>query len=95
MKVNSNIPGPHFSVAGNATQSAAGNGARAGKTGQAENGASLTRSGDTRSLLNQLDGVPEVRDEIVARAAERLSRGDYLTEQSAEATADAILRRLA
>jgi|GEM_PF-3224403 hypothetical protein len=95
MNVNSNIPSPHFHVAGNATPFAAGNGTRTEGTRQAENDASLARSGDARFLLNQLEGVSDIRDDVVSRAAERLDRGDYLTDESAEAAADAILNRLA
>lgn len=95
MNVNPNIPGPHFQVAGNATPSAAGNGNRTGEARQAEKNASLTRSGDARFLLDQLEGSSEVRNEVVQRAAEKLSRGEYLTDDAAEATASAILDRLA
>lgn len=94
MNVNPIIPGPHFPTAGNAKPSAAGNGDRAEGSQQSESISSFT-PGDARFLLNQLKDSSEVRNEVVARAAVRLSRGEYLTDNAAEETARAILDRLA
>lgn len=42
-----------------------------------------------RGLLAQF---PETRDEVVARAREKVASGDYLTRPSAEASAEVFLR---
>lgn len=93
MKVNSNIPDPHFHVAGNATPHAAGSGNRAGEPGSAGLDSDVVQS-DVARYSNQLSEVPVVRDEVIANAAEKLDSGAYLTSESAEATAEAILERL-
>lgn len=44
------------------------------------------------ALQGLLHGIPETRDEVVARAREKVANGDYLTRPSAEATAEVFLR---
>lgn len=46
-------------------------------------------------LLASLDEVPEVRHELVEEVRQRLSRGEHLTHDAAEKTAEAILADLA
>ncbi|MBX3444730.1 MAG: hypothetical protein KF774_20185 [Planctomyces sp.] len=43
-------------------------------------------------LHEQLRGIPDTREEVMARAREKVASGDYLTRPAAEATAEAILR---
>ena len=45
-------------------------------------------------LVQQLRALPEVRAELVAAAARKLKAGHYSTRESAEKTAEAILRTL-
>jgi len=45
-------------------------------------------------LLAQLQHEPEIREDRVREATQRLHRGDYLGEQAAAHTAEAILRDL-
>ena len=45
-----------------------------------------------RSLAGQLQEVPEVRSEVVARIRQQVADGVYLSRESAEATAAAIVR---
>lgn len=45
------------------------------------------------SLTRQLDGVSEVRDDVVEAAKVRVQRGDYLTRAAAEKLADALLNK--
>lgn len=93
MKVNSNIPDPHFHLAGNATPHAAGSGNRVGEPGSAGSESGVVQS-DVARYSNQLAEAPVVRDEVIANAAAKLVSGAYLTIESAEATAEAILERL-
>lgn len=93
MKVNSNIPDPHFHVAGNATPHAAGSGNLTGELGSTGSESSVVQS-DVARYSSQLAEVPVVRDEVIANAAAKLASGAYLTSESAEATAEAILERL-
>jgi hypothetical protein len=45
--------------------------------------------------MTSLDDVPEVRAELVEEVRQRLSRGEHLTHDAAEKTAEAILADLA
>ncbi len=44
-------------------------------------------------LTRQLDGISDVRPDVVAAAKVRVQRGDYLTRAAAEQTAAAILSK--
>ena len=44
-------------------------------------------------LGRQLDGISDVRPDVVAAAKVRVQRGDYLTRAAAETTAAAILSK--
>ena len=44
-------------------------------------------------LTRQLDGISDVRADVVEAAKVRLQRGDYLTRAAAEETAAAILSK--
>ena len=44
-------------------------------------------------LTRQLDGISEIRPDVVAAARVRVQRGDYLTRAAAEQTAAAILSK--
>ena len=44
-------------------------------------------------LTRQLDGISNVRPDVVAMAKVRVQRGDYLTRAAAEETAAAILSK--
>jgi hypothetical protein len=55
--------------------------------------ASATGSGSqVQTLLGLLSEIPQTRNEVVARAREKVANGDYLTRPSAEATAEVFLR---
>ncbi len=57
-----------------------------------ENDAEGVAGGDElESLSRQLDGISEVRSDVVEAAKVRVQRGDYLTRAAAEKTAAAIL----
>lgn len=43
------------------------------------------------NLLEELRSIPEVRPELVAQTIAKLREGHYLTQESAEETAEAIL----
>jgi hypothetical protein len=45
------------------------------------------------ALTRQLDGISDVRPDVVAAARVRVQRGDYLTRAAAEKTAAAILSK--
>ena len=44
-------------------------------------------------LTRQLDGISDIRPDVVAAARVRVQRGDYLTRAAAEQTAAAILSK--
>jgi hypothetical protein len=48
-------------------------------------------SDELESLTRQLDGISDVRADVVEAAKVRMQRGDYLTRAAAEKTAAAIL----
>ncbi len=51
---------------------------------------SHVRSAELLQLLAQVKQPPEVRPDVLARVAERLASGHYLTRDAAEQTAGAI-----
>lgn len=48
---------------------------------------------ELEQLIRQLDGISDVRPDVVAAAKVRVQRGDYLTRAAAENTAAAILSK--
>ena len=48
---------------------------------------------ELEQLTRQLDGISDVRLDVVAAARVRVQRGDYLTRAAAENTAAAILSK--
>jgi Anti-sigma-28 factor, FlgM len=46
-------------------------------------------------FLSALQDLPEVRTEVLEEVRQRLQRGEFLTREAAEQTADAILSDLA
>ena len=50
-------------------------------------------SSELEQLTRQLDGISEIRPDVVAAAGVRVQRGDYLTRAAAEKTAAAILSK--
>lgn len=52
-------------------------------------------SSETASLVDSLHDLPEVRAEVIEEVRKRLSRGEFLTRDAAEKTAQAILADLA
>jgi hypothetical protein len=51
-------------------------------------------SRETSELMSKLQALPEVRPEVVEDVRQRLQRGELLTREAAEATANAILSDL-
>ena len=72
--------------------------AQAGKSNAAkkagEQRAAAPSGGDVAELTQLLRSQPDDRAEVVSAAKARLSAGEYLTQASAEATAEAILKTL-
>lgn len=52
---------------------------------------SHVRSPELLEMLARVNHAPEVRPEVLQRAAQRLASGYYLSRQAAEETASAIL----
>jgi hypothetical protein len=53
----------------------------------------VANSSELDQLSRQLDGISEIRPEVVAAAKLKLQGGDYLTRAAAEQTAASILNR--
>ncbi|TXT37100.1 MAG: hypothetical protein FD138_768 [Planctomycetota bacterium] len=51
-------------------------------------------SRETSEFMSKLQALPEVRPEVVEDVRQRLQRGELLTREAAEATANAILSDL-
>ena len=64
---------------------------RAGATTDAGGNEGLTKSEDLRQLLAQLHELPDVRNDVVADAAQRVATGEVLTPTAAFETAQAII----
>ena len=95
MDVNNHIRGSHLPLQGNARPEGRTGGSvtridsshelnRASRSG-------TSRTGDVASLADQVSQFPEVRDNVVAEATNRLASGWYLTDSAADEAADAIL----
>lgn len=54
-----------------------------------------TVSAEISPLLADLEGLPDIRTELVEEVRQRLNRGEHLTRDAAERTAEAILADLA
>ena len=52
-------------------------------------------SAETTELVAALHDIPEVRPEVIEEVRQRLGRGEFLTRDAAEKTAEAILADLA
>jgi hypothetical protein len=52
-------------------------------------------SSETTGLVSALQDIPDVRPEVIEEIQRRLDRGDYLSRDAAEKTAEAILADLA
>lgn len=53
-----------------------------------------TSSSEVDQLVSELRALPEVREELVQQTIQKLRDGEYSTRESAEQTADAVLRML-
>ncbi len=53
----------------------------------------VTGGSELDQLTRQLDGISDVRPDVIAAARVRVQRGDYLTRAAAEQTAAAILSK--
>ena len=58
---------------------------------QQSSSAEHQRAPEVVRLTSQLKEIPEVRQDVIARVEKRLNDGVYLTRESAERTAEAIL----
>ena len=56
--------------------------------------ASHTTAPEIAQLVRELKALPEVREEIVQETISKLREGQYSTRESAEQTAEAVLRML-
>ena len=78
-------PRPNWTAGGSAKNGMQGSVSR-------ENDAEgVVGSDELESLTRQLDGIGDVRADVVEAAKVRMQRGDYLTRAAAEKTAAAIL----
>ena len=78
-------PRPNWIAGGNVKSGSQGSVSR-------ENDAEgVVGSDELESLTRQLDGISDVRSDVVEAAKVRMQRGDYLTRAAAEKTAAAIL----
>jgi hypothetical protein len=57
-------------------------------------GQTHTRSPELLRLSEALHRIPELRQDIVERVSQKLVAGEYETRESAEKTAEALLRQL-
>ena len=64
-----------------------------GSVSRENNADGVIGSTELESLSRQLDGISEVRPDVVAAAKVRMQRGDYLTRAAAEQAAVVILNR--
>ena len=63
-------------------------------TGSRENDAEgAVNSSELEQLSRQLDGISEVRPDVVAAAKLKVQSGEYLTRTAAEGTAASILNK--
>ncbi len=63
------------------------------KASGSEAGDAHVRSPELLRLSEELHRIPEVREEVVARVAEKLAQGDYDTRDAAIKTAESILNQ--
>jgi hypothetical protein len=81
-------------------------GRRIGRPAQGSNAASRARSdepaesdpkvtSEAAALIASLHDIPEVRPEVIEEVRQRLSRGEFMSRDAAEKTAEAILADLA
>ena len=68
--------------------------ASASRTDQAAESES-TVSAETAALVGSLHEIPEARAEVIEEVRRRLGRGEFLSRDAAEKTAEAILTDLA
>jgi hypothetical protein len=73
-----------------AAKSQRGNAAGSSSENDAEG---VANSSELDQLSRQLDGISEIRPEVVAAAKLKLQGGDYLTRSAAEQTAASILNK--
>ncbi|MBS0201933.1 MAG: flagellar biosynthesis anti-sigma factor FlgM [Planctomycetes bacterium] len=52
-------------------------------------------SSEAATLVSSLHDIPDVRPEVIEEVRRRLSRGEFLSRDAAEKTAEAILADLA
>lgn len=52
-------------------------------------------SAETAALVGALHDVPEVRPDVIEEVRQRLQKGEFLSREAAEKTAEAILADLA
>lgn len=57
-----------------------------------QSSSSHTRSAEMIRLAAELSRTPDIREDKVAQAAERVASGYYLTRDAAEATAEQLLK---
>jgi len=57
---------------------------------EASGDSTLARSPEITRLAADLQRTPELRDDVIVRASQRLASGYYLTQEAAEATADRL-----
>lgn len=82
------------------------NGRKIGRSVQGSSSASAARSdqasesestvsAETAALMTSLHDIPEVRPEVIEEVRRRLGRGEFMSRDAAEKTAEAILEDLA
>ena len=64
------------------------------RTGSTSSSSSASASRETSELMAKIQELPEVRADVLEEVRQRLNRGELLTRDAAEATANAILSDL-
>ncbi len=92
MRINESVPGvpaPGRKPGRSASRASAASRASTGQSSE-----SATRS-ETAPLVASLHEIPDVRADVIEEVRERLNRGEFLSRDAAEKTAEAILADLA
>ena len=92
MQINqslSGVPAPGRKPGRSASSASAASRASTGQSSE-----SATRS-EVAPLVASLHEIPEVRIDVIEEVRERLNRGEFLSRDAAEQTAEAILAELA
>lgn len=92
MRINSDYSGVPLP---NRKQGRAVSGASSASRASSGKSSESTERAESDPYLAALHDIPEVRADVVEEVRQRLNRGDFLSREAAEQTAEAILSDLA